>query len=253
MDKEQERQMYRAVERFTAMVTIPILCDVNEETVDQKGTGTLFEHEGRLFLVTASHIFDEMDPKDLVIPSTQTTELHGIGPYDLVRADKPELDIAVVEIKSEQTAARARSGWHILNVTNTAVASPQGVFALAGYPSERAKRTGGLLGGSLLTFYTERVDAPEDTSDPAVDDLDLFFRYDREVLTTAGEEMKAPHLRGCSGASVWEYSEPQGMLFWTPEQCLKIVGLQASFKPGRWFRAKSWAYVHEMIRRICAK
>jgi hypothetical protein len=65
-----------------------------------------------------------------------------------------------------------------------------------------------------------------------------------------GVTIKAPHLGGTSGASIWEYREPAGMAVWTPEQCLKIVGVQSAFLEGRYFRAKSWAAVLEIMRQV---
>jgi hypothetical protein len=112
--KDEDTQIGLAIERFASKVTVPVLHEVSDDVVDQKGKGTLFDHDGRLFLITAGHIFDEVDPESLVIPSMNTTALFGIGPYELARADRPEVDIAVVELRHPPTIERARSGWRVL-------------------------------------------------------------------------------------------------------------------------------------------
>lgn len=121
-------------------------------------------------------------------------------------------------------------------------------------PSERAKPFGSLIAGSLVTAYTERLpEVPEGAAIPVNSDLDLFFNYDVEALDVEGNPIATPHLRGTSGASVWAYREPEDMRVWSPESCLKIVGVQSSFLRGRYFRAKSWAAVMETMRQIDQK
>ena len=249
-----DREMMKAIERFTATVTVPILHEPKAEFVDQVGTGTLFDVDGRLLLITAKHIFEQIDPKDLVIPSANVTDLHGIGEFALHQADEEAIDIAIVELLHPPSIQRARNGWRILSLTDTGSPSREGRFVLSGYPSERGVRSGGLLGGSLLTVHTERLSkTPVHATLPVHDDLDLFFRYDREMETVDGKMHAAPKLQGCSGASIWEYSEPDGMRWWTAEQCLRIVGVQSSFLGKKeYFRGKSWTYVASMIERILA-
>ncbi len=67
---DEDLEIMKAVERFCANVTVPVLHEVSTDVVDQVGTGTLFKHNGRLLLITARHIFDEISPEVLVLPST---------------------------------------------------------------------------------------------------------------------------------------------------------------------------------------
>jgi hypothetical protein len=245
-------EVMKAVERFTALVTVPVLYD-DPKILDQVGTGTLFGADNRLFLVTAAHLFEKADPARFSIPSLNTTEVHTLGKYNLLRAKDELIDIAVLELLEPATIERARASWRVLALENTAPASPEGVFALCGYPSERAKRIGGLIGGSLITSYTVRLPKPPDHAEQPVHlNLDMFFHYDKEAVDTEGRTVATPDLGGCSGASVWEYREPPNMTFWTPEQCLKIVGVQSAFRKGDYFRAKSWAAVLEIMRQADA-
>jgi hypothetical protein len=139
------------------------------------------------------------------------------------------------------------------SLENVGTASLVGQFAPIGYPSELLKPRGGMLGGTLFTMYTEGLRKPPgDVEDPVVEGLDLFFQYERETEDLEGRSATAPKLHGCSGASVWEYREPENMSVWTAEQCLKVVGVQASFfGKGKWFRAKDWSYVRKMIGILC--
>ena len=242
----------RAVERHAGTVTVPVLHEYAPDKVDQVGTATLFDHEGRLMLVTARHIFDEIKPADLVIPSRDTTALQGIGPYHLYRPDNPDIDLAIVELRHPPSIERARASWTILNIGRTATASQDGWFVLTGYPSVKSKYVGGLLGSTLLSLHSWRLpEIPEDARQPVHGDLDLFFRFDEEADQLDGTAGKVPHLGGCSGGPIWEYQEPKGVVFWTVEQCLRLVGVQSGFKPSsNYFRASSWAYVLSMIEKL---
>ena len=252
---DEDQQIMRAVERFAGTVTVPVLHEYKPDEVDQVGTGTLFDVEGRLLFVTAGHIFDEIKAENLVIPSTKTKALHGIGPYELIRADVDEIDIAVVELKHPPAIARARDGWHVLSLANTAEPSDHGHFILGGYPSERGTRVGGLLGGSLLTLHTKRLASPPPAVAKSVStDLDLFFRYEQEAETIDGKTIAVPKLPGCSGASMWEYREPPNMRFWNADQCLRVIGIQASYMDKKgFFRVKRWSYVRAMIDKLLAR
>lgn len=238
-----------AVEQFAAKVTIPVLYD-HPKALDQIGTGTLFEIDHRIFLVTAAHLFKDADPSNFSIPNPLTTKLTTLGPYNIFRAKEENVDIAVLELLQESVIAHAKAGWCVLTLNNTGHASQDGLFALSGYPGERAKREGERIGGSLLTTYSNRIlEIPEGARPPVHPRLDLFFYYDLEVTKSNGATIKAPHLGGTSGAPIWEYREPAKTWVWTPEQCLKFVGVQSAFLEGRYFRAKSWAAVLEILRQ----
>ncbi|ARW10886.1 trypsin-like peptidase domain-containing protein [Acetobacter ascendens] len=254
MDNEHTEIM-RAVERFAATVTLPVLHEYAPDTVDQVGTGTLFDHAGRLMLVTARHIFDEIKPENLVIPSRDTTELHNIGQYNLYVADQPHIDLAIVEICNPLSIERARKSWRILTVNDTNIANTEGWFVLTGYPSEKGRKIGGLIGSSLLSLHTWRLpEAPSSATQPISPDLDQFFRYDTSAEMINGETGNVPHLGGCSGGPIWEYREPQEIIFWTVDQCVRVIGVQSSFNPSAsYFRAQSWTYVFEMIKQLVDK
>lgn len=251
----EEREILRAVERFAGRVAVPMLHEHEPGSVDQIGTGTLFGVDDRLILITAGHIFDKINAEDLVIPSTMTKELYGIGPYRLHRADHEDIDIALVELRHLPSIERARRGWHVLSLDDVVEPSHDGAFILTGYPSERLTRVGGLLGGSLLTLHTERLLAPpKGVQTSAATDLDLFMRYDQTGFTFDGGTAAVPKLPGCSGAPVWEYREPEDMVFWNAESCLKVVGVQSSYMDKKgFFRAKHGKYVRAMIQKMLAE
>lgn len=240
-----------AIAEFTKQVAVPILYD-DAAGVDQVGTGTLFTIGPRCFLVTAAHLFEGTDPAQFAIPSNPVNDPapSTLGRYHLFEPEQEFVDIAVLELLESSLIEKLSSGWRILTLANTGHASSQGVFALCGYPSARAKRVGShLIGGSLVTAYSERMlEIPEDAEEPVHPELDLFFYYDSEATDIDGKTINTPQLGGTSGAAVWEYCESDSATFWTPEQAFTVVGVQSSFLSGQYFRAKSWSFVLKILR-----
>ena len=239
-----------AIEGFMAKVCVPILYDDPAKQLDQVGTGTLFEIDARLFLITASHLLSNADPSHFAIPNPSTTVSRTLGQFNLFCPTEASIDVAVLELLGKGTMAHSRASWNVLTLENVHSPSNDGVFVLSGYPGERAKRKGEGIAGSLLTTYSRRIEIPEDAEAPVDPQTDLFLQYSSETVTRAGETIKAPHLGGTSGASVWEYRESDEKSIWTPEQCLKIVGVQCAFRDARYFRAKSWSAVLSVLQEI---
>jgi hypothetical protein len=211
----EEQHALIALERFAVQATIPVLYD-DPKAVDQLGTGTLLTVQGRYFLVTAAHLFDDgRDPGRFAIPKgRKNANLHTLGPLQLYKAKEPEIDIAILELNEPTTIEAAKAGWHILTLENISTPSAGGVFILCGYPSERGWRTDNLIGGKPSTVFTERIPQPVDAAPPVHPALDLFFHYGTDAPNIDGETVTTPHLRGASGASVWEYRAPPPGILW---------------------------------------
>jgi len=248
-----DNEVRDALGAFMASVTVPILYDCETKGVHQVGTGTLFTLDGRLFLVTAAHLFDGLDPERLgrfAIPCRRTTQPWSLGSYNLLKPKQSEFDVAVLELREDATIERAKASWRALVLANTATALLSGLFILCGFPKVRERRSGNTISGDRMTVFTARIPVPEAAEQPVHAALDLFFAYDEQSIDAI---KKAPipslPLQGCSGASIWQYQAPSAGALWTPERCLKIVGVQSAYLPHQYFRAKSWAAVLEIMRQ----
>jgi hypothetical protein len=250
MSPEQEH-IAIAIERYVVSATIPILYDA-DSVADQVGTGTLFTLAGRYFLVTAQHTFHNRDAGRFAIPKSRITgDLHSLGPHQLLSADSEEadIDIAILELLDEFTISYSKSEWKSLTLNDIVRPSSTGMFVLCGYPSLYAMRKEGLITGKPATAITNRIPIPTNADPPINPALDLFFRYGPGASDLSDKNVSVPPLRGVSGASVWEYREPENTTVWAPAGCLRAVGVETSFREGSYFRAKSWEMVLEMLRR----
>lgn len=238
-----------AVERFALNSTIPIIYD-HDDDAGLLGTGTLFKIGGHSLVVTAGHLFDDkrLDLSNLAYPLTPIkSELFTFGDLELYRPDIPSIDIAVLDLKSENTISRLNSGWQFLSIENVAPPSNQGTFFLSGYPAQHTKNIGSWLSGRFAIVYTERIPhIPDSAAKPVDATLDLFFTYGKEAETLDGKTITTPELPGTSGGSVWEYKVPQEAL-WTAERSVKVVGVQSAYIHSEYFRANSWWAVARVI------
>ncbi len=249
----------KALQAFLLKSTLPVLYDWEDKGIDQIATGTLLCLGTRYFLVTSRHLFrdkyhHQYDPARLAFPATALGKaVFPFGNSILYLPSVEKVDIAILEITEQETVSRLSSGWRILSEKNLGPASGSGTYVLSGYPSSEAVKRGDLLGGTLVTIFTEimRELSPEVRPEPDPG-IDLFFHLDEEGEQVDGSMANVPALQGMSGASVWKVL-PNENAIWTPESALRIIGVQSAYQPAKYFRAINWTGALEIFRRIDAE
>ena len=238
---------------FVVEATVPLLAD--GPTV--LGTGTLFTHEGKHFIVTAAHILkvDHEDPESedidltgIAVPDGRThATIFTLGSLNVHRPAPPSrVDVAVLELLDPQSIAVLKGGWRFLTLDVARSVPTEARYILAGFPKAGATWDGKNVGQNFLMLATDklpRIPKLQDL-DPSVD---LFFHLEEEGELLDGSRRKIPELNGMSGASVWAYTEPSGL--WTPSAALSVVAVQCSYSPGRWFRCVDWAAVRYILNK----
>ncbi|MCW8932661.1 MAG: hypothetical protein OQL19_20800 [Gammaproteobacteria bacterium] len=243
-----------ALEHFVLKVTIPLLID-NEEYPVLHATGTLFEIQGRYFIITARHIFKDItDPKLLAYPeSPQKGRIYTLGTLEIFKPTEEHIDVAAIELKSSETIEILRKNWQFLSLDNVAQLSAQTedshVF-LSGYPAQLTNNSEGWVKSKFSTAYTQRIpDVPTYADKPIIEGMDHFFDYGKEATSITGEVVNTPKLPGTSGASVWELKESTGII-WSPESAARVIGIQSSYTHSKYFRAKNWLAVAKVLEKV---
>ena len=243
----------RAQEEFLARTAVPILYGV-EDTAVIRGTGTLFQFLGRVFLVTASHLFDGgIDPGSIGIPIRPFgPKLKYVRPARLNRTGEDRFDAAVVEVLDEGMARELAASWNVLTREHLATPVAGADSVVAGYPSASAVSASGGITTTLVSIITSRLDSPPpDAQDPVDSDLDLFFEYRRSgPRYRGGDDDRTPDLEGISGCSVWQLGSPPSGKLWTAERQMRVVAVQTSFNHSKFIRAKSWKAVATLFGNI---
>jgi len=248
---DQEPDTKKVVEQFMRSVTIPILYAHKDATYSVAG-GTLFTINGRYFVVTVRHLFDDLQPEHLAYPENRVkAQISTLGVSTIYKLATPEVDVAVVELRDEVTIKNLKAGWQFLTLDSVAPPSKNGLFALMGYPSKMSPQKGEWVVASGVVVYSLRMEAPEDVTD-ANHETDLFFQYGKTLFRDGTDEIDAPELQGTSGSSVWELVDNPGGL-WVPGKMVKVVGVQSAYKRGSYFRVVSWGSVAHLFRQIDAE
>ena len=182
-----------AVSQFLLRLALPILVERGNHQ-ELIGTGTLFDVSGRIFIVTAKHIFDNEGLKAVTIPARpEGPKTDYIGGRQLIvhgKKDGHAPDVCVIEVENITLAQHIASTWTVLKLEDTVEASTDGRFVVCGFPSQligpvNAADSTNLL-GTLLAFYTNRIPPPSNALAPVNPALDLFFNHEGTVKLISG-------------------------------------------------------------------
>jgi hypothetical protein len=226
------------------------------EKANPIGTGTFLDLCDRTFLITASHVLENVDLSNLAVPKAHSGKqaIHTLGEIDVHRPGNSVaelVDIAIVEIKERSVLDIVHSGWVAITLDDVLDTNSAGHFILCGFPSAQIQAEGADFRGQLFSAISKPIpEIPESAGRPVHPDIDIFFEYKNSLLGLRGDEIAAPRLQGVSGASIWKIHQmPEGVV-WSPNRALKIVGIQSSTRHGEFFRGKRWRYVLKMLSMI---
>lgn len=243
-----------ALERFALNVTPPLLYERTDQQVVLLGTGTLFTLLDRWFVITANHLFDvpgiELErigfPTDPVTGGTQT-----FGKFTLARPTDKRIDVAALELQEPSVISILQTNWQSLCLSNIANPMPSGRVFLGGYPGELVRQSAGSVHGRFVMIYSDPLDKPPDPdllTSPAVPGL--LFRYGREAEALDGTKVSTPKMPGTSGASVWQLQRVGDDALWSADRAARVIGVQCSYSPSHFFRAKNWRAVALLLQQI---
>lgn len=253
-----------AIKHWMSRTVIPLLYDDPSGRLDSYGSGILIRSNGNVIFVTARHnLFfnDRTTRRDfsrlaIPIPDRSAPEkkdvVNTLGEFDLLAPQDPpdhEIDIALLHLKDVDIIRKSCKSWTVVDRSKAAIASPQGNFILAGYPSEKVRVTRQGLGGSLNLIYTKRMlQVPQGANAPVNQDYDLFFNCTTNADDLTSNVVKTSSVSGMSGSVVWELLDTHNEI-WAPDKALTMVAIQVSWMKGNFVRAKSWTYVECILNR----
>ena len=239
---------HRAIERFLTARTVP-LCYEKDGRAFVHGTGAFFRTRGELLLVTAAHVLQGIDPAEIGVPeqpfgNTSVWLLSDITIHHPKAFDT--FDIAIVEFLNPNFHRRVAANWQFVDESEVIdTTEVEESYVVAGYPSESVEdRNGTLTPKPMLQLFTKPHEA---VSGESVPEHDLLLKYGKTATGIFGAQRATPKLEGVSGALVYGVVQP-GSDIWSPEQALKPVGIQVSYKPGSYLRVKKWSLISRLIQ-----
>jgi len=226
-------------------------------TPQAQGTGTLFQCDGRRFLVTAAHVLEGSRSGESFLTADLPHQSTGI-PLEgrLLANGNRAVDVAVLELA--EGTARALAGLRFLTLNDVTFEGPsrEHYFWFCGFPQSWTIRDDRSLMVEARHFlyatglYQGATDALQDFAP----ELHIALDASRGAVTVDPnwQPARVPDgLQGISGCGVWhavpDAQRPNG---WAP----KLIAVQTGVynpKPGvDIVRATAWYVVHDLIRRL---
>ncbi len=245
------KQLEQAIVQYAIQASVPIL-EVADDLAGTKhcGTGFFYEHDSRLFLITARHVFDKCDQESLAVPKKPTdTHLTTLGAHCINFPDDELLDVAVVEIQETELAKELSDGWYVLSRADIADFDPLADYFILGFPVQAMRSTGkGFAGKPQPIFMSVSDGKPTKSLGPAYTNVDMFF--DEKNSLSGFEKNRPKDLHGISGSAIWKMVELDSSELWAPRKALKIVGVQCECRNKDYIRGKQWQWIEGIINRL---
>lgn len=256
METETHRQQLKALDMFGFRAAVPLF-RADGEDGDHLATGTFVSVRGKLVLLTARHVLDEIEPEAIAIArSPEGSQLQTLGSlvvYTAKDASGVGLDIDIVgfEILDPETVQIAKDGWRVVDISIGDSALGTGEVLLVGYPSATLRKRGMQMTGRPHGIITKIMPgAPGDAVQPVDPVLDLFLHLSRQSIVEGGDIVGTPRIEGMSGCAIWELRQPAEGSLWSPERVFRLVGIQARARHYDYFRGKSWRYIEALLQQI---
>lgn len=239
---------FAAVKQFLFRSTVPLVYEFGD-VAGVQGTGCLFEQSRHLYLVTAGHVLERLNPETLGIPLRQIdSEVFTLGKGLVGWSKNDQFDVGAYRIDDESFARLLRQSYTVLSISNVGQASLEGRYIISGFPCATVKRIGNTLQPKDITQIHTRSYDGEVLGDRS--SHDLFFNWGSEAESLWGHKTQTPSLKGISGAPVWLLTESKDSI-WSPERSLSLIGLQVSCDPDdRYIRALSWPVVAAALDQL---
>jgi hypothetical protein len=268
MASELEQAQHTLLNNYRLRFTLPLFSEPPRSFV-LLGTGTLFEHEDRYFIVTADHIFrvNEDDPRSPLIDMTTVgvptdprpagagaASIVTLGNHHLYRLAPPVLiDVIVVELLDPQTIATLKAGWSFLPFSQAEdVVATDDRFVITGFMAQglRFDKDTNRVGQALLNLETDYLHYTPQVVDP-VPQFDMFFYLQAGMTNVDGTQRTVTTLKGLSGGPIWAVRDIAKNDLWIPSKAMKIVAIQSSELQSqeKWSRGFRWSAVQQILRQ----
>ncbi|MCF8033952.1 MAG: hypothetical protein K9K66_14190 [Desulfarculaceae bacterium] len=263
-------QIYRElVQKRLNSVCVPLAYEIDgQESSVVRGTGSLFDLDGHIFLITAEHVLQGVNFNKIGVPVYDPVRPISVNvdengkPYYLEGASiatlgKGEIhsiesiDLAFCELLNEKVISVLRENYIFLGYDCLGEPTRQGNIVVAGWANSLAVKVGNRTAQKLFYFETQLTHTPEKTDQmEAIEPYDFFMPYD-EIEEIGGAPREAFNLHGISGGAVWQIDPaiPRDRL-WTAGRAMKFVGVEKSVLKGQFIKGTKVAAIPYLFESI---
>ncbi|MFN4183252.1 MAG: hypothetical protein ACK4M6_00575 [Hyphomonas sp.] len=241
-----------ALYHFLMNASVPLFWLEDELPKGLCGSGTFFQQNERLFLITAAHCLEGIDLSLLAIPrAPKASNIYTLGSIDAYWPDETDiLDVAIIEVLDLESRSAIFENWTVFDESDLAeyTSGTDEKYIIVGCPAESL--TAGATvwtGRPYPAFCKPSSGKPIAAKGAAYKNVDIFLD---EIESERGfEEFRPESLAGISGSGIWKIIEWPESTLWLPRKSLKLVGVQCSVKNGDFIRGKLWRWVQGILDR----
>jgi hypothetical protein len=198
-----------------------------------QGCGQLLKVGTGTYLVTAAHVFEDIDPTDIGIPlgpySTHFTRL-GTGSIRTTKKTvTADIDVAIFPMPSEVLTTLT---WRQIPLDNLVAVGPEASpseYLFFGYPDKLVIHQGDWLHANPVLVRTSRYRGAK-TYKKFHPLVNLLLQYGDKATGRNGQEQVAPNLHGISGTPVFEIMPSRGPSnLWSCEALLGQIAIETHY------------------------
>jgi len=238
---------------------LPIVADYEASNYRTTvGTGTLFHHLGRHFVVTARHVVEAltalpaMDAHWAIPDAVAGGNLWFVGTrtYVVIKGDVDDLDIGVIELGSPELVEEVSRRRRFLEIGEIEEEGPWNGDAVLiyGYPRVRCEDkvhrfvAGRFIGVSVP--YQGTLTPGETAYNPR---HHILLNGGKDTMNGLGLPSQAPELDGVSGSPIWSvpWDDPAKLVH-VERQQLRAAGVFTTAKRD-WLKGTKWKIVRAVV------
>jgi hypothetical protein len=236
----------QALIQFALKRSVALLVE-NNDGETECATGTLLKIRDRHFIITAQHVFDNVDRETFrMLPSGKTTDEIPMGEYTLVTPkDRPDIDVAAIELSARTVTSLIARGSLFCSEHKVDLRGPAEPTYIIGFPAKSHIAPENFI-VKPLTFQGRFRDPPASLQQPPITGVDFFYEHARHVYRNLDEDVsRSPEFHGVSGASAWFLIKPREEF--SADECALIGGIQVACDFGSYIRVQSWRAVATLL------
>lgn len=218
-------EMSKFVEKFVTPVSEVIDHDYGKLV----GSGSFFNRDGKIHLITNKHVEDDAKPHPLAV--------HFRGSGDTIQctneivSEKYPIDVAVTEIPAGAWSRQGNQSHAIPIDLFEKMHSPvdRELLFFTGHSGDRSNFAFGILSSARTPYTSQEIQLPEDWGD---EKYHFALPYPGErIMTVDGSPSSPPLPPGFSGSLVWNTRFLElGIENWKPS-CARVTGLIWGWPP----------------------
>jgi len=256
-----------AISKFIEKSTIPIIAyrddtETGERIAGIHGTGTLFKFLRKYFLLSASHVLEQIDQrseKNIGIPidkdkpdliTLQNCKIYTFNDKEI----REKCDFGIIGLTNE-LGKSLEQNYYFLNESNITFRIYEKMpIIITGYINKWTKfdKDNNTLYSPTPFKLMSRRKASQKNYNEYDPRIHILAEYGETLFLGGDENKRIPaeqELKGISGSSMWTIEDDTSNI-WSAEKCVKVIGIQSAFMKEEYIKGTKWKYMAEAFKYI---